>query len=159
MHAKSLWLCLTLCNPMDCSLPGSGSSVHGIFQARILELVAMPFSFLTQGLNPRLLRVLHWQAGSLPLVPLGKSPLHTPVFLGFPGGSAGKEPSSNVGDLVPSLGWKGIPVDGNGCPLRLSGLENSMDCTVHRVSKNQTRLSNFHFHLVLKSESIYIYFK
>ena len=30
--------CLTLCNPMDCSLPGS--SVHGIFQARILEWVA-----------------------------------------------------------------------------------------------------------------------
>ena len=35
-------LCLTLCEPMDCSLPGS--SVHGILQARILELVAIPFS-------------------------------------------------------------------------------------------------------------------
>ena len=34
--------CLTLRNPMDCSLPGS--SVHGIFQARILEWVAIPFS-------------------------------------------------------------------------------------------------------------------
>ena len=34
--------CLTLCNPMDRSLPGS--SVHGILQARILEWVAMPFS-------------------------------------------------------------------------------------------------------------------
>ena len=34
--------CLTLCNPMGCSLPGS--SVHGILQARILEWVAMPFS-------------------------------------------------------------------------------------------------------------------
>ena len=34
--------CLTLCNPMDCSLPGS--SVHGIFQARILESVAISFS-------------------------------------------------------------------------------------------------------------------
>ena len=32
--------CPTLCNPMDCSLPGS--SVHGILQARILEWVAMP---------------------------------------------------------------------------------------------------------------------
>ena len=40
--AKSLWLCPTLCDPMDCSQPGS--SVHGIFQARILEWVAMPFS-------------------------------------------------------------------------------------------------------------------
>ena len=34
--------CLTLCNPMDCSPPGS--TVHGILQARILEWVAMPFS-------------------------------------------------------------------------------------------------------------------
>ena len=34
--------CPTLCSPMDCSLPGS--SVHGIFQARILEYVAISFS-------------------------------------------------------------------------------------------------------------------
>ena len=40
-------LCLTLCNPMDCSLPGS--SVHGIFQARVLEWVAISLS-----------RVLFW---------------------------------------------------------------------------------------------------
>ena len=34
--------CPTLCNPMDCSLPGF--SVHGIFQARVLEWVAISFS-------------------------------------------------------------------------------------------------------------------
>ena len=34
--------CPTVCDPMDCSLPGS--SVHGILQARILEWVAIPFS-------------------------------------------------------------------------------------------------------------------
>ena len=34
--------CPTLCDPMDCSLPGS--PIHGIFQARILEWVAMPSS-------------------------------------------------------------------------------------------------------------------
>ena len=39
---KSLQLCLTLCDPMNHSLPGS--SVHGILQARILEWVAIPFS-------------------------------------------------------------------------------------------------------------------
>ena len=38
--AKSLQSCPTLCDPMDCSLPGS--SAHGIFQARVLEL---PFPF------------------------------------------------------------------------------------------------------------------
>ena len=41
-HAQSLQSCLTLCDPMDCSPPGS--SVHAIFQARILEWVAMPSS-------------------------------------------------------------------------------------------------------------------
>ena len=35
-------LCLTLCDPMDCSSPGS--SVHRVLQARILEWVAIPFS-------------------------------------------------------------------------------------------------------------------
>ena len=40
--AKSLQSCLTLCNPMDCSPPGS--SVHGILQAKILECVAIPSS-------------------------------------------------------------------------------------------------------------------
>ena len=42
MHAKLLQLCLTLCNPMSYSLPGS--SVHGILQARILEGVTISFS-------------------------------------------------------------------------------------------------------------------
>ena len=40
--AKLLQSCLTLSDPMDWSLPGS--SVHGIFQARILEWVAIAFS-------------------------------------------------------------------------------------------------------------------
>ena len=39
---ESLQSCPALCDPMDCSLPGS--FVHGIFQARTLEWVAMPFS-------------------------------------------------------------------------------------------------------------------
>ena len=38
--AKLLQLCLTLCNPMDCSPPGS--SVYGILQARKLEWVPFP---------------------------------------------------------------------------------------------------------------------
>ena len=40
--AKSLQSCPTLCDPMDCSLPGS--SIHGIFQARVLEWGAIAFS-------------------------------------------------------------------------------------------------------------------
>ena len=71
--AKLLQSCLTLCNPMDYS--PSGSSVHGILQARMLEWVAMPFSrgiFPMQGLNSCLLHLFHWQVGSLPLAPPGK---------------------------------------------------------------------------------------
>ena len=59
MHAHLLQLCLTLYDPMDCSLPGS--SVHGISQARILEGVALLLQgiFPTQGSNPHLLHLLH----------------------------------------------------------------------------------------------------
>ena len=44
--------CLTLSNPMDCSLPGS--SIHGIFQARVLEWGAIAFS------QKRLLAILNY---------------------------------------------------------------------------------------------------
>ena len=55
----------------------------------------------------------------------------TPVFLGFPCGSAGKESAWNVGDLglIPGLGRS--PGAGKGYPLQYSGLESSMDCVVH----------------------------
>ena len=46
LHAQSLQSCLTLCDPMDGSL--SGSSVHGILQARILDWVAISFSKLVE---------------------------------------------------------------------------------------------------------------
>ena len=42
VHAKLLQSCPTLCDPMDCSLPGS--FVLGILQARTVEWVAMPSS-------------------------------------------------------------------------------------------------------------------
>ena len=49
------------------------------------------------------------------------------MFLGFPGGSAGKESTCNVGDLglIPGLGRS--PGEGKGSPLQCSALENSMD--------------------------------
>ena len=55
-----------ICNPMDCSPPGS--SVHGSFQARILEWVAIFYSRgYSQPRNiPHLLSLLHWQADFLP---------------------------------------------------------------------------------------------
>ena len=73
--------------------------------------------------------------------PLENDRLPTPVFLGFPCGSAGKESASNAGDLdsVPGLGRS--PREGKGYLLQYSGLENSMDYTVHGVAKSWTRLS------------------
>ena len=64
--------CPTLCDPMDCSPPGS--SVHGVLQARIGEKVAIPppGDLPNPGIEPSFLCFLHWQAGSLPLAPAGK---------------------------------------------------------------------------------------
>ena len=65
--------------------------------------------------------------------------------MGFPCGSAGKESACNVGDLgsIPELGRP--PGEGKGYPLQYSGLEDSMDCTVHGFAKSRTQLSEFHF--------------
>ena len=73
MHVKLLQSCSTLCDTMDHNLPGS--SVHGILQARILNWVAISSS---RGSSwPRdwtcVSCLLHWQVGSLPLAPPGKS--------------------------------------------------------------------------------------
>ena len=72
MHANLLQSCLTLCDSVGYSPPGS--SVHESLQARILEWVTTPSSRGSSQLRdriPRLLHRLHWQAGSLPLAPLG----------------------------------------------------------------------------------------
>ena len=65
--------CLTLCDPMDCSPPGS--SVHAAFQARILEWachILLQGIFWTRGLNLHISCVsCHWQVDSLPLHHLG----------------------------------------------------------------------------------------
>ena len=69
--------------------------------------------------------------------------------MGFPGGSADKESACNAGDLglIPGLGRS--PGEGKGYPLYYSGLENSMDCIVHGVTKNWTPLSDFHVQTIL----------
>ena len=68
-----------------------------------------------------LFEALLTELGSVPAV------LPTPVFLGFPCGSAGKESACSVGDLgsIPGLGKS--PGEGKGYPLQYSGLEYSMD--------------------------------
>ena len=52
----------------------------------------------------------------------------------------------SVWDLgsIPQLGRS--PGEGKGYPLQYSGLENSMDCIVHGVTKSRIQLNSFHFH-------------
>ena len=69
VESHVLYVCMlklrpTLCDCIDCNPPGSAG--HGIFQARILELVVISFSrgLANPGIEPTL---LYWQAGSVPL--------------------------------------------------------------------------------------------
>ena len=83
LHAQS---CLTLCDPMDCSPPGS--SVHGIFQARTLEWVAISSSQGSSQPNPGIRRVtpvsLAVEVDSLfTTEPSGKSCLGASLFYIF----------------------------------------------------------------------------
>ena len=68
------------------------------------------------------------------------------LYMYVPCGSAGKESTCNVGDLglIPGLGRS--PGEGKGYPLQYSGLENSMDYTVHGVAKSWRGQSKFHSH-------------
>ena len=72
-HAKSPQLCLTLCNPMDYSLPALLCPWH--FPGKNPGVGCHPFHqgiLLIQGSNLWLLHLLHWQAASLPAEPAGK---------------------------------------------------------------------------------------
>ena len=61
----------------------------------------------------------------------------------FLDGLAGKS-ACNAGDLGLIPGLHRSPGEGKGYAFQYSGLENSMDCTVHGVAKSWTRLSDFH---------------
>ena len=86
--------------------------------------------------------------------PLNERPTHRKLsvapVVGFPGGSAGKESACNAGDLGLTPGLGRSLGDGKGYPLQYSGLENSTDCIVHGVAKSQTRLRDFHFHMLVE---------
>ena len=107
---------------------------HGILQARILEWVAIPFS---RGSSQP--RDWTWVVGRHFTIWATRE-VHS-----FPHSSVGKSESAcNAGDpgLIPGSGRS--PAEGSVYPLQYSGLENSMDCRVHGVTKNPTWLSNFH---------------
>ena len=53
---------------------------------------------------------------------------------------------------IPGLGRS--PGEGKGYPLQYSGLENTMDCIVHGVSKRRTQMSDFHIFHIVKGFSV-----
>ena len=105
MCAKLLQSCPTLCDPMDCSLPGS--SVHGDSPGKN-TVVGYHFLlqgiFPTQGSNLSLLCLLHCQAGSLPLAPPGK-PAGGQSWAGW-GWEGGGEPGRIHTTDKSGLPWK-----------------------------------------------------
>ena len=131
--------CPTLCEPMDRSPPGS--SVHGIFQARILGWVAISFSRGSSRLRDRtqvsLIAGRHfnlwatsrrtWREMHLPSL----NNIHT---LGFPGGSRGKESASSAGDMGFISGWGRSPAEVNGYPFQYSCLEKPMEKAAWRAT-------------------------
>ena len=162
LHAELLQSCLTLCNSMNCSPPGS--SVHGILQARILELVAMPSSrdLPNPGIKPLSLKSLALSGGFFSTSANRKALIGiTECKSSFPlynwasqVALVVKNPPANVGDirvvaLIPGSGSSSG--GGHGNPLQYPCLENPIDrgawqATNHRVTKSQIQLKKLGTH-------------
>ena len=70
-----------------------------------------------------------------------------------------KNPPAMQETWVLSMAWKDSPGEGKGYLLQYSGLENSVDCIVHGVTKSRTRLSDLHFftlHFQMVGEGIWL---
>ena len=144
---KVTQLCLTLCSPMDCSLPGC--SGHRIPQVRILEWVAFPSAgdLPNPAMEPRSSVLLVDYSQSEPLLRMTAQNLE----LGFPSGSVVKESACRAGYGARAAGsipgsWRS-PAKGDGNPLQGSFLGNPMDrgawlAIVHRVTKSPTQLND-----------------
>ena len=102
--------CPTLCHPMDCSLPGS--SVHGIFQAIVLEWIAISFSKESSGPRDRT-RVSHIVDRRFTICDLSQKA--NPGLL-------------HCRQTLYDLSHEGSPSsrEGNGKPLQYTCLENRM---------------------------------
>ena len=87
----------------------------------------------------------HWSV----ILPLSFIAGHCLTHLGFSWPTWAqlvKNPPAMWDSWVRSLGWEDSPEEGKGYPLQYSCLDNSMDCIVHRVAKNQTWWRDFQFH-------------
>ena len=76
------------------------------------------------------------------------------IYMGFPGGSDGKESASNVGDLGLIAGWKGPLEEGISTDPSIPAWRIPMDrgvwqAVVHGVTKSQTQLTDSHTRCVI----------
>ena len=119
---------------------GWHTAVHGIIKTEKHGLNCVPTN-LCWSPNPQYFRMSPLEIGLLQMYLAKVRPCG---FLDF---SFGKEPTCNAGDAssIPGLGRS--PGEGKVYLLQYTGLENSMDCIVHWVTKSHTWLSDFHFSL------------
>ena len=133
--AKSLQSCPTLCDPIDGNPPGS--SVHGIFQARVLEWGAIAFSKYESYPWAKYLciclcclqlvsSVSYSFLGTVLFPPLIYSWVFYSFWCGFPDSSDGKESACNAEHPGSIPGSGRFPGKGNGNTIQYSFLENPM---------------------------------
>ena len=142
------------CTPLysqECLLVWIVSDLQSLWKDSCIIIISsflnsrnIPKSLLLGPHHLLLATIFFWGKGFLSI--LLKISQHNTAF--FHCGSAGKESACNAGDLGLILGLGRSPGEGKG--LQYSGLENSMDCIVHRV----TRLSDFQFFFFAKHNSI-----
>ena len=93
--------------------------------------------------NPSAMQERSWLHSWVRKISWRRDRLSIPVFLGFPGGSVGKESACSAGDLDSIPGSGRSPGEGTGIPLQYSCLENFTDrgawwTIVHEITKSQT---------------------
>ena len=144
-------LCLTLCDPMDCSPPGS--PVHGIFQARILEWVSVSFSRGSSRDQTHIScigrRILDYSATWKALLDISVQMHRTSHVV-----LVVKNPPANAGDIRDEGLTHGLgrsPGGEHGNPLQYSCLENPMDRGAWRASVFQswTQLKQLIMHIYI----------
>ena len=133
MHAKSLQSCLTLCDPVDYSPPGS--SVHGILQARILEWVAMSSSRGSSWLRDQTCVSCGFCIAGrfFTSEPQGKPWLHVRKYFGYVG-------LNNI--LISSVNSKIFNIT---CEIWIIFLINNADleCTALLIQSYRKKINNF----------------
>ena len=117
-------------SPLDLHSCDLAKEIMPLISCRLISWLNFDVDFSRQYKRPRFdswVRKIHWRMDRLP----------TPVSLGFPCGSSGKESACSVRDLGLILGFGRSPGEGKGYPLQYSSLENS---------ESWTQLSDLHSH-------------